>query len=574
MADQSIRFRLSSHFDGEGFKASENALKANAKEIQSGVRGLGELTKAFADVSPSAAAAVGEVKSFTAAFATGGVVGGVIEVALRGISAAVEYGVSKWNEAKEAAKKYADILRNEIVTSMDEAGAKFDGLQKQMAQANKVAADLVKVMNGKAAEEAATKVFEINKRKFEQLEGVIDANERAFIEASAAREIQLVKAAEAEAKLTNAVEYHEGVVRNAAEVRNAAAARAAEADSALAAATDKVRPYVDARTMALGAVQTYETDYANGLISLQEYQQRVMVAKQNVAAVEEKYADDAKYLADATDKAAAAHEAAAQAEFALTAANTELQLAYNARKAAEQDATVKGMEADAKVNEAKERRAKEEADFSEFLAQAAAGMEEEVARRKKLNESTDKLTKAQDDAAAGMSGGGADGTGGAGAGGKGKASNVRVVNAGEIGSSFSVGIDMGGVRGDIQKPRKLDDETWGRYKDGTASVADVQRVKRFQQMDERGFKFTEMQRVRADVAKHIQLADKPDTWLSKRDRQWLSDYKSEVVPKVSEELLKEFYQSNSDNILTTMKMEKILQSDKTIEAWIEKMKLK
>jgi len=82
MADNNIRFKISSHFNGEGFKQAEKALDANKKELNSVKDGLGKVSNAFADISPNANMAVTGIRSFVDAFLKGGIVGGGISLAM------------------------------------------------------------------------------------------------------------------------------------------------------------------------------------------------------------------------------------------------------------------------------------------------------------------------------------------------------------------------------------------------------------------------------------------------------------------------------------------------------------
>lgn len=86
--------------------------------------------------------------------ARGGIWGAMASVT----NMAIGLMVDKWNEAKEAAKKYADICRNNITETMKGLGEKFGGLSKQMQDAAADAKELLAVTNGEIAKKAEFKV--------------------------------------------------------------------------------------------------------------------------------------------------------------------------------------------------------------------------------------------------------------------------------------------------------------------------------------------------------------------------------------------------------------------------------
>lgn len=538
MADTNVRFKISSAFAGEGFQAASAAIKQNRQELSASVKGLGELTKAFEGLSPQTAAAVSGLKTFTAAFMTGGIVGGVIELAIKGISAAIEFGVEKFHEAAEAAKKYAQILRDDVLTAMGDTSASFSKLCTDMDKANKESKDLLAVLNGDAAHEAANKVFEVNVEKLNALATAMTDTEKGIVEATANYKIALIKAQEKEEEASNAIDAYRTQLDNAAKVKEAATARAEAAEASLAEASAKTAEYQQRRAMALGTIETIEKEYADGAIGMKDYTIRLKDARLNLSALEEKYKDDAKYLADATTAAAKARDDAAGAEYSYKQAQQALHAsvqkhdeAIQAITIAEREGQQKLQAAQKKDTEAKEKEAQALDDWRHELETMKAGMEEEIERRKALGESTKKLTDAQNKAADGMDG---DGAGDAKPGSLGYPVNVK--NHKQIGSSFSAGmktvVNIGDVRRDIVKPRKLDDATFQRIVNGQASVADMDRMKRFQEMDAR-YGLNDLNRVKADMVTFLNNAQTPASWLSDRDRAFQDTFKTEVLPQLS-----------------------------------------
>lgn len=75
--------------------------------------------------------AVGGASNLIGKLASGGIWGALGAVAGTAISMIVDH----WNAAKEAAAKFADICRGNVIKSMTEAGDKFGEVSKQIAQA-------------------------------------------------------------------------------------------------------------------------------------------------------------------------------------------------------------------------------------------------------------------------------------------------------------------------------------------------------------------------------------------------------------------------------------------------------
>lgn len=577
MADTNVRFKISSAFEGEGFQAATKALKQNRQELSSSVKGLGELTKAFEDLSPQTAAAVSGVKTFVAAFTTGGIVGGVIELAIKGISKAIEFGVEKFNEAAEAAKKYAQILRDDVLTAMGDTTASFSKLCTDMDTANKEAKDLLSVLNGDAAHEAANKVFEVNVEKLNALANAMTDTEKGIVEATADYKIALIKAKEKEEEASNAIDAYRTQLDNAAKVKEAATARAEAAEASLAEASEKTTEYQQRRAMALGTIETIEKEYADKAIGMKDYTLRLKDARLNLASVEEKYKDDAKYLDDATKEAQKAREDATGAEYSYKQAQQALKESVQKHDEAIQAVTLTEREGQQKLEEAqkkdieaKEKEAKARNEFSDYVQQLKIKMDEEIEERKGLSDSTKKLTKAQEDAAGsldelyGDEGGGNSDTS--------KTKNVKVVNPGDIGTSVNTKIDMAGVKGEIKKPKGLDNGTFERIKKGQASVADFKRFDRFTEREVRDEQ-SSRHRIGTDAATFLKNADKPESWLSQRDIQFQNDFKTKVLPQLSTDVAKELLGEAGKHVLLKDDLKEFLGDECAIIKYLKKLGL-
>lgn len=229
--------------------------------------------------------------------------------------------------------------------------------------------------------------------------------------------------------------------------------------------------------------------------------------------------------------------------------------------------------ADEKLKEAKEKEAKERNEFSDYVQNLKLKMEEEIEERKGLSESTKKLTKAQDDAAGALDELYGDEDGGKGGGDPSKVKNVKVTNPGDIGTSVNTKIDMAGVKGEIKKPKGLDNETFERIKKGQASIADWRRFDRFTERENRDEQ-SSRHRIGTDAAKFLQNADKPTSWLSERDKQFQEDFKTRVLPQLPKDVAKQLLGDASKKLLSSETMKNILRDKQVVDAWLGKLGLK
>lgn len=230
MADTNIRFKIGSSFEGEGFQAATKAIKENRKEISGSVRGLGELTKAFESLSPTAAESIGVVKQFGAAFVTGGIVGGTIQLALQGISKAVEFGVDMYNKAKEAVAKYAAEFRDNLLAAISDGATRLDALAKNMERVTQQAKDMAAAMNIATDSKVQNEIYRVNVEKLQQITDDMTTATRGVLEAQANQKIAIIKATAAVEKTGASLDAASAAYDSACEVQKTAAKNAQDAE--------------------------------------------------------------------------------------------------------------------------------------------------------------------------------------------------------------------------------------------------------------------------------------------------------------------------------------------------------
>lgn len=567
MADTEIKFKIASVFDGEGFAKSEAAIKANRREISAASRGLGELTNAFKGISPEAANAVTAIKGVASAFVAGGIVGGGIQLAIQGISTAISFMRDKWEEAAEATRKYAEILKTNILAAMGDATASFAALRQEMAQADKEAQDILKVLNGDVAHEAAAKVYQLKVDAMNQITEEMTAEERGVIEALRDKQIAIVKAAAADEQAANAIDAYRTILDNAGKTKEASAARLAEAENGLADMTEQSREYLAKRKQIEDYIATQEERFAEGQINLHD----ILVARKESALalknLEDENSATVKNLSDANTALANAKRDAAAADYAYTQAQNNLHAAVQKRDETLQAVTLAEKEGALKVQDAQ----KKDADAKEKLAEAeqkAADDWHEFLNGQvlKLRNATEGLAEAEEKAAKELEGsdigGGNDK--------KKLAENVRVTNPKEIGTSVGVGVNVNAMRGDIQKPKKLDDATWNRFQNGLANAADMARIQRFQEQDQRTA-YNSLNRIKADAVKFIKIVDQPEAWRSAADNNFIEMMKTKVFTQLPADVASKLLGDAGKHLLTSETMKEILGNNGALIQYFTKM---
>lgn len=355
MADNNITFKIGSKFSGEGFKQAQKAIEDNRKEIASSVRGLGELTSVLGNVSPHAATAVSAVKKFSSAFVAGGIVGGTIQLALTGISFAVEKTADCFKEAAEATRRYAEILKNNLLGSIESSASGFKRLQDEMSKSGSQARDLLAVLNGEVAHNAANKIYQIHVETINKITDNMTETEKAVILAEESRKVAIIKATAAEEQAANAIDAANTQLNASMKVKEAASERAAAADKALADLTEQCGEYVSKRRQVENYLATQEQRFADGQIGLQD----VLVARKNanlkIQELEETYKSDVDALQKATADVAQAKQDAAKSDYDYVRAQDALRASVLKHDEAQQEIAVAELDGAEKVREAMKR---------------------------------------------------------------------------------------------------------------------------------------------------------------------------------------------------------------------------
>lgn len=563
MAAEKIEFSLGSKFEGEGFKQATQAIKDNRQEINGARQGLGALTSAFKEVSPEAATAVGAVQKFGQAFVTGGIIGGAISLALQGLAFAVTKVTEKIQEAAEASKKYADILRNDVLAAMGESSAQFTKLSTDIDKANREIKDSLALLNGDVARDAQNKVHELHINTLQQITDDMSETGKASILANEALNQTVIKRDAALQQATNVIKAQMEIAENAAKVKDAADAAVFAAETKLAELQERSAEYLAKRQALDDAIANAEQMYNDGIIDLAKYRQLQKEGALKAAELEETYKDQIGYLKDATAKLEAARLNAANAADAESKAETQLaqaQLNIEAQRtkyeAELMDATRKRQEA----VELNEIAIDEETSAEEAMIEQ---MNELDSALREWKDSTNKLSEAEKKAKEDLEKGG---------GGNFDPNKVQKVNVVK-GTCVSVDVDLNNVNEEIGKPKDLDDKTWNRMRQGLANVADMEKVQRFQDKAQRD-RETQLKRIESDSVKFLKIADTPESWRSKADENFIDIYKQEVLPQLPKEIAAKMLGDAGNHVLAKEDMEEFLGDNGTIINYLKKLGLK
>lgn len=567
MAAEKIEFALGSKFEGEGFKAATQAIKDNRQEINAARQGIGALTSAFKEVSPEAAAAVGAVQKFGQAFVTGGIVGGVISLALQGLAKAVSFVSEKMHEAAEASKKYADILRNEVLAAMGDSSAQFQKLSEDIGKANREIKDSLALLNGDVAREAQNKVHELHIATLQKITDDMSAEGRASLLAQEQLTAQQIKAAAALEQATNAVNSQKEIVENTTKKREAAEQAVVDAETRLAELRERSAEYLQKRQALDNAIENVEQQYKDGMINLAKYREQQKQGALKVAELEETYKEQIEKLKDATSKVEEAKRNAAAATDAEAAAARELETAelkvadVKLKNEAERaDAELKLNDAKKKEQEAIEKETKAHQEMLDLCGGLYDAWNAWIDETEKLADAEAQLTE--------------DIKNGAEDSGKVDPNKVQKVNVVQgPASGIGVNVEWNPLNQEIQKPKGLDDATWNRFRNGLANVADMQKVHRFQERQQRDQE-TQLKRIEADSIKFLRIADAPESWRSKADDAFMEIYKQKVLPQLPKEMAAKMLGDAGKHILAKEDMKEFLGDKCAIIKYLEKLGLK
>lgn len=376
MADERINLTFAGDYQlGDAFKNLNNDVtrfqKATKDMSQAARSSLSSLAGAF---DTELGGAIGKTAGLVNEMARGGIWGVMAAAA----NQAIGFIAEKLREAQEAAAKFADICRNEVMSAISAAADNFKSVSSAISDARADAKDMLDILNGEIAGNAEMKVHELHIETLQKITDNMSNTAKNVILADEAYQAAVIKG-------TAAIEQAEAVTTAAKEAVKSAADRRTAAEEALAKISDE-RAKLEAQMFDFGRgwlakrnelaanIEKNEQMYNEGLISQSAYLKNRKDLSVQLAKLEEEHKDDLTKL--------------------------------NAAKKAEEDAT-KELEK-AKRDETKAARDVEKAAKKEEVARTAAATAEGEAKIKldaanravaREAEAAQKAQKAADDKA-------------------------------------------------------------------------------------------------------------------------------------------------------------------------------
>lgn len=114
MAKNDISLRIGTKYDGEGFKKLNNALKDSSKQAKTATDTISKISSAVGGIDGEVGKVAGGLSKVFSSFAQGGVVG----LAIAGVTTVVGMCISKFKEMREHAKAVAQAIKDNVVNAM------------------------------------------------------------------------------------------------------------------------------------------------------------------------------------------------------------------------------------------------------------------------------------------------------------------------------------------------------------------------------------------------------------------------------------------------------------------------
>ena len=220
MAEERIQLTLGGKYTAsdafaQGNKDIKNFQNAT-KDMTGAVRSsLGTVAKSFdGELGDS----INKATNLLGQFAHGGLWG----VIAAGVTTAIGYAVEKFNEAREAAAKYAEILRNEVVQSITAISEKFKSTSEQINKTKSDAKDMMDVLNGEVANNAQLKIHQLHIETLQKITDDMSKAGKDLILADESYQAACIKSAAAIEAVENATKTSKDALQASTDKRVAA----------------------------------------------------------------------------------------------------------------------------------------------------------------------------------------------------------------------------------------------------------------------------------------------------------------------------------------------------------------
>lgn len=335
---------------GQSFQQLSNDLKKAGRDTKD----MGEAMKKMAGSVSQAFGtelngAVSQSLSIFQEMARGGIWGAMSAV----VGATISFIVDKWNEAREAARKFAEICNNEVVAAISKTNESFRGVSAEVAKAKTDMQDLQNVFNGGVAQLANQQIHELHMQTLQAVADETSASGKKIIQAQAALEEANIDYA---AKIRTASDNVEAAKQRetlADEKLNAAKNALADVQGRYTQLVNTNAKFFGQRNELQAQIAEVEQQYATNQLPFIEAQSRLQELRLKLSNLEEENAGIVKLYNEATNGLKTARENVANAERESDAAVRGVTAANDALQNVTWQAAEKKQELSIKLDEAK-----------------------------------------------------------------------------------------------------------------------------------------------------------------------------------------------------------------------------
>lgn len=128
-----LTLHIGSTYDGEGFNKLNQSLKESSKQAKTATDTISKVSSAVSGIDGEAGKVAGNLSKVFSAFTQGGLVG----VAIAGVTTVVGFCISKFKEMREHAKAVAQAIKDNVVNAMKEVLANAEKVTREFEKQKK-----------------------------------------------------------------------------------------------------------------------------------------------------------------------------------------------------------------------------------------------------------------------------------------------------------------------------------------------------------------------------------------------------------------------------------------------------
>lgn len=189
MAKHDLTLNIGTHYDGEGMKKLDTALKTSAKSVNSASQALGAISNELGQLGGTAGKTANAISGLFSSFMQGGVIG----VAIAGITSAIGLVVNMFNKAKETAKDVAQSIADSFSKSSQQIKATVANINAASSGAIAEQQFVGKMVGYSFVNDYNKRVYQINNKAYNDKLNATTPYEIQRIEAKQRQDLELAK---------------------------------------------------------------------------------------------------------------------------------------------------------------------------------------------------------------------------------------------------------------------------------------------------------------------------------------------------------------------------------------------